>query len=802
MFEKLSTILISGRCYPLQTELEVFAKKTGNKARSRVSLIFGKNGSGKTTLSNALRMESLGRRLTGITNLKLFDGDGNPISNTSDAFTRVKVFNESFVDEKLRVEGDGVGSIVMLGETGDIKTEIEKNETILMELREERSALEDQYAQFQNMDNVLSPDYLKTKLLDKLKGNMRWASRKKLIDNGARNSRVDDSVFNRIADLTKPDSDLVTLTSKFQSELSVYQSIEYGGADKLPDCPDIPDWMRHLEEDRILSLLRESIEMPELTNRDRRILSIVQDKGLVFVQDAQKYLAGNRPPLCPYCLRPITSQEITKIGEEVSAAIAADANIHLAELNNALPNREQDLDLSAYENQIPHETLSCKAAFEKCLKIIAQYEALIEQKKNHPFVPIDVDPLGLSIAMVDLSDSHKVLKEAITNRNKTVDRAGKQKKSLYTLNDEMARLEIDQLLIAYKKSINDKKLCNANLTKAKEAEAKTVNDLSSLHAKLNNTYIALSKLNTMLAVVFGDRNRLKLEPIAGNEKAYRLVSRGVRVKPEDVSSGERNAIALCYFFTELGEGRQEGKEYDEEMLLIVDDPVSSFDFENKIGILTLVKKYVRLVLQGNKNSRAILMTHDYLTMKSLESACKDINKELDNVRGQKPKELNNYSIIDRDESDSSYDTLLNRAYKHILNPSDGTRRSLGNAARRLMEAFSTFEYNCSFDSLILQEKNRNLISDPFLREYFRDFQFKLALHQESHLKDSVNGEGSIETNDLFSNEGIDRSIREALCLIFLLNEEHLLSHVSDPGAKEQFEGWINEIKELDSDSQK
>lgn len=69
MFEELTTIRISERCFPSQTGLDVFTKKSGNKARARTSLIFGRNGSGKTTLSEALRKQSLGHRLEHIADL-------------------------------------------------------------------------------------------------------------------------------------------------------------------------------------------------------------------------------------------------------------------------------------------------------------------------------------------------------------------------------------------------------------------------------------------------------------------------------------------------------------------------------------------------------------------------------------------------------------------------------------------------------------------------------------------------------------------------------------------------------------
>lgn len=90
MFEELTTIRISGRCFPPQTDLDIFVKKSGNKARPRISLIFGRNGSGKTTLSEALRKQSLGHRLEYIADLQLLDGDGSQIPNMDEALLKVK----------------------------------------------------------------------------------------------------------------------------------------------------------------------------------------------------------------------------------------------------------------------------------------------------------------------------------------------------------------------------------------------------------------------------------------------------------------------------------------------------------------------------------------------------------------------------------------------------------------------------------------------------------------------------------------------------------------------------------------
>lgn len=164
--------------------------------------------------------------------------------------------------------------------------------------------------------------------------------------------------------MEKPDSDLSVLAERFQAELADYQSIGNGSAEKLPACPTVPSWICLIDEEQILSLLRKPIEKPELTEREQRILSVIQNRGLPFVRNAQNDLTSSQPDLCPYCLRPITSKEIADIGDEVSAVLADEVKKHVTELESALPENRQELDLEPYASSLRREADSCRIAYE------------------------------------------------------------------------------------------------------------------------------------------------------------------------------------------------------------------------------------------------------------------------------------------------------------------------------------------------------------------------------------------------------------------------------------------------------
>ena len=74
--------------------------------------------------------------------------------------------------------------------------------------------------------------------------------------------------------------------------------------------------------------------------------------------------------------------------------------------------------------------------------------------------------------------------------------------------------------------------------------------------------------------------------------------------------GERNILALCYFFVEMLDNTEAEKAFSKEAFVVIDDPISSFDHENRIGIMSLLRRDLEKIVVGNSNSRIVLLTHD------------------------------------------------------------------------------------------------------------------------------------------------------------------------------------------------
>ena len=76
--------------------------------------------------------------------------------------------------------------------------------------------------------------------------------------------------------------------------------------------------------------------------------------------------------------------------------------------------------------------------------------------------------------------------------------------------------------------------------------------------------LAISAINSALDYVFFARGRLSIELREGK---YFLKSNGKDVRPKDISVGERNIIALCYFFTQILSNQDVDRLYEEQELV-------------------------------------------------------------------------------------------------------------------------------------------------------------------------------------------------------------------------------------------
>ena len=311
---------------------------------------------------------------------------------------------------------------------------------------------------------------------------------------------------------------------------------------------------------------------------------------------------------------------------------------------------------------------------------------------------------------------------------------------------------------------------------------------------MSNIKIAVDEINKNLKYIFFSDERIQL---IYEENTYKLLSKGQPVHPNDISVGERNIIALCYFFTKIIQDNEKNSVYKKNnYLLVIDDPISSFDNENKIGVISYLKYKLGQFLENN-NSRAIVLTHDLTALYDLEKIFKDIFSDLNEKKSLVLFELKdkNISIIDSDDTRFEYTNLINIIYTFANKNNSDNNVVIGNIMRQVLEAFATFQYKKGIEGIV-SKKELDLImcSQKDYIPYFNNLMYRLVLNGGSHRKEQVQSMKDYNFSELISYSEKVRTAKDLLCFIYLINPQHLLHHIHSNNAKNKLDEWCCDIR--------
>ena len=167
MIENVKGIKIKGRCFNAETNLVLFPN-----ANDRISIIYGKNGSGKSTISECLSAIANNTFPTDLT-ASLLNAENRTITLSEDS--KLFVFNEKYIDENVKIDDDGLGTIILLGGQVNVQDEIDKKLSEVATLETEREVLQIEYDKYLAHKNPLSPQYHWSRISTILKQSGGWA---------------------------------------------------------------------------------------------------------------------------------------------------------------------------------------------------------------------------------------------------------------------------------------------------------------------------------------------------------------------------------------------------------------------------------------------------------------------------------------------------------------------------------------------------------------------------------------------------------------------------------------------------
>lgn len=821
--EKIKEIKVSGRIYGAGEKLEIFIPNNPDNPTTSWCTIYGKNGSGKTTLSKALWNYSHpdGVSLeTDLPQVSFTPENSIPPENCY-------VFNEDFINKKVRFNQNNLGAIVSLGPQGDAQDKIKENENALKVKQKEIDTLKwtidgsksENFEQDNNSPLTKQGEEAKNNLLDAFKGDDRWAGYIKRIRGNRQNASVSlpniqrmyyENTLNNIPDF-----------EEFRSRLKVFEHT--ASLKKLENIDK--SFLKDYEHvvDSIFTVLTTT---PTSTG-DKNLSSII-NLLKEAKSDKTKELFKSNQSHCPLCLQAIgqnwkkkvleaidlldSSQEsgqIIKQTKQINSYIFNYKKIVHAILKHEILKNSDNMvidirrDIETFDNtlEVIHQALEKK--IESPSSIIT-FEQNIQSKEN------------IIQNFKEFENSLDLLNNKINSQNKQIDKHTQEASLLEQMINTISLSKNKNLYDSYNRVI-------ASYNKKKKELEQRKNELNNIQEKLNEekdelrrTNIQMDHLNSALSLFFLSPNRLSLKGTANGE--YGIYVRGKRVSLSNLSAGEKNAIALSYFFSMPYENRS--KEYfsKNDSLFVLDDPVSSLDRNNEIGIYSLIEHEIseikRLTNTNNNFVQVIALTHSLPVYYALEK----VGDEVFKTKKGKPskttcKMLKKGKLTDTKTIDYNYRSLIRDVYdfakSNLTDISDNPASYYGtaNKLRRVLEEYSYFNFDIGGTGLpknkLINEYLETCVQSHKVHSETRDKITRalvpLWMNSESHGKEKVKS-GSIDHNiQLLDPEETQKCARLMLLLLDLLHPTGLPGLINNQISKKDQEDINQHLSEWDSE---
>ena len=780
MLKDLSSIRFQGANFSSMTALPIFSSSDGKKY-AKASLLYGRNGSGKSTIAKAFR-KIKGEDVPTVITADILDKTNQSVTLSKAEQAGIFVFDEDYVTANVRIERKGLDSIVMLGEQAE--KELEQAEALV-------KTTENTLKEYQDMTNPKAPSFYINKIHNILQRDDGWAGRDSKARGLRQNSKVYNNTYKRFINL-HPEKTRDELIVAFNSKMKELEAAQSGASAITEAVPSIPDAYKNYSITLANELIKKKIEKPELSDREKYLFSLLTAGKADELQARIDQLNDETTTFCPYCLQDLTRDYKSNLVVRIQQILSDEVKRHQNHLK-ALTLNDLILELSSFSSLPSYKT--CVELTARINKILQSNNALLQRKIDDSYSPIINEELSeIGELIQSLGKALKTLEAERAAHNSNVSKTKPIVDELVSINDQIAYYDVKDFAQQLDKQNNEMAIAEKAHEDAVADRTKKKDNLEKLNSSRKRIDIAIDIINKGLKYIFFAENRLAIER---DGDAYKILSNGRPVLPKNVSVGERNIIGLCYFFTSIMTGKNQDTAYSDEYLLVIDDPVSSYDFENKVGILSFLKYKLSQFLNGNASSRAIIMTHDLLTLFDLKKIFQDVSSDWERLfSGQAAKhnllELKNCALkLFKYGKRQEYTALVKLIYDYGCGEAGEYDIIIGNIMRQALEAFTTFEYKKGITDVLKDETLLSEMCDEH-KSYFKNLICRIVLNNGSHREEQTKSM-EIDFLPFISEKEKRRTAQEIISLIYLLNKPHILAHLGDVSSK--IDRWCEEIKD-------
>lgn len=645
----------------------------------RYNLIYGWNGSGKTTLSNLFAASETGISDKHPTIEYEIETDTGNIKQGETSSRKARVFNQDYIAKNIEVLSGKAKPIFILGEENKkIAEEIKKDEQLLMGKEEKlKTANDSKTSQIKQKDKQFT-DIART-----ISANTSGEATRKYNKTNA------EAAFKQLSA-----KELLEETDIIKNNLTLRQ-LEKQSLKEL----SIPESTYHNKELDLCDLLKkiiiESTDLSAQTVESIIIDRLKQNDDISkWVEDGVALHGKYKSKTCEYCNQPLPEQRIKSLADHFNEAdkkLKNNVDVLVEELRKvySLIDGIKPIDKANLYEEIQAEYQSAAQTLEDAKKdilekVIALGKSLKDKKSKTTesiklCYEINISQFTAAIEKVNTEiRKHNAKTNNFRNEKDTAQKK-LEKHYLSTIYDDIKNLETNIKNV----ETEMKKLADGDPDNPSEIGINNLKKrIAGNKVKISSLHKGCKQINENLKTFLG-RDEIVFE---AEEEGYVIKRHGVIA--ENLSEGEKNAIAFVYFTVHLQDQNFDIK----EGIVVVDDPVSSLDSNSLFQAFAFLKNTVKDAHQ------IILFTHSFDFLRLLLGwlnyrKLKDV-RSLYMLKNHYGSEGRNAEITKLDQLLQDHESEYHYLFKRLYNfQSEGTIESVydvPNLARKVLDTFLMF----------------------------------------------------------------------------------------------------------------
>lgn len=765
-----------------ECELPFFENVPGSTQRTvSNAIVLAKNGTGKSSIARILSGEP--------SSVQAIKQEGNePLSEDS----RIFVFDEKFVGE--HVISGGTESMQPVVLIGDQATNAEEIDGKLTELRRYEGGLKT----------------LEEKISD-LSSNV--CKIQKDIDKRLKDTSTRDSWKQRNSRLGLSKN----LVAGERQKISEAKIEEFEASSAYLEFEGLVETINSKEKAELVSWSFPQVSEPaalqdikEFLKQDPKLLAPIQAGSLLAriegltlgraaLEERIHSTFSGKADFCPECFQDIGDEyrkTVIKAIEHLLQEMESDdfasqaEKLNLRELDNA-----PRIQVPGFENVLG----SLDEGVEKYNELIREVNTALRDKADNPAQKTFKFNADFGSVVESLNDGIKKVAQAVEAHNNEVKNLTATRRKAEELNFQLSLHEIAEASSSLEAEQEKLRKKEKKQEDAKKHIEGLVDEIDELKAAQQGEAEAANRINSLLAVVFGNSS-IRLEPAS---TGYIVKNRASTLAPAKLSTGERNILALCYFLVTIAKGERFENSFTRDQLIVFDDPVSSFDADNKYGVHSLLMYAFRLLNAKGSKAKTLLMTHDLNTATTVArsltaiasgnvSSWRFVNTRLERENFENlDVYLEILSLMFENFSDWRGVESPVKAKKNCKSVTAGDLTS--NHVRRVWEAFVHFELGENATDASTQKKVRSYIisARPRMKTFLDQYPGRVFHHPDSHSKEQIN-DFDYGLPPSLSSEEFQRYIAETVCFMYLVAPFHIPARLgSDNESVAQIEAILD-----------